>query len=38
MERLEEYLDRKHDELTLLNGFLGTPLALRYPVSVTDVS
>jgi hypothetical protein len=37
METLEAYLDRKHEELTLLNGFLGTPLALRHPVSVVDV-
>jgi len=37
METLEAYLDRKHEELTLLNGFLGTPLALRHPVSVADV-
>jgi len=27
---LEAYLDRKHQELTLLNGFLGTPLRLRH--------
>src|SRR5437762_11136761 len=37
METLEAYLDRKHEELKLLNGFLGTPLALRHPVSVVDV-
>jgi len=37
METLEAYLDRKHEELTLLNGFLGTPLALRRPVSVVEV-
>src|SRR3954447_676 len=37
METLEAYLDRKHEELTLLNGFLDTPLALRHPVSVVDV-
>ncbi|XIA63987.1 hypothetical protein ACFIOY_34260 [Bradyrhizobium sp. TZ2] len=37
METLEAYLDRKHEELTLLNGFLGTPLALRHPVSVVEV-
>src|ERR1041385_2287492 len=37
METLEAYLDRKHKELTLLNGFLGAPLALRHPVSVVDV-
>ena len=33
METLEAYLDRKHEELTLLNGFLGTPLALRHPAT-----
>jgi hypothetical protein len=37
METLEAYLDRKHQELTLLNGFLGTPLALRHPASVVEV-
>ncbi|MFL6791966.1 MAG: hypothetical protein ACJ8EE_12445 [Bradyrhizobium sp.] len=37
METLEAYLDRKHEELTLLNGFLGAPLALRHPVSVVEV-
>ena len=37
METLEAYFDRKHQELRLLNGFLGTPLALRHPVSVVDV-
>jgi hypothetical protein len=37
MERQEDYLGRKYDELTLLNGCLGTPLALRHPVSVADV-
>src|SRR5436305_10611053 len=37
METLEAYLDRKQQELTLLNGFLGTPLRLRHPVSVVDV-
>jgi len=37
METLEAYLDRKHKELTLLNGFLGAPLALRHPASVVDV-
>jgi hypothetical protein len=30
------YVDRKHEELTLLDGF-GTPLALRHPVSVVEV-
>ena len=37
METLEAYLDRKHEELTLLNDFLGTPLALRRPVPVVEV-
>lgn len=37
METFEAYLGRKHEELTLMNGFLGSPLALRYPVSVVDV-
>ena len=37
METLEAYLDRKHQELTLLNGFLGTPLRLRHPSSVLEV-
>jgi hypothetical protein len=37
METLEAYLDRKHQELTLLNGFLGSPLALRRPISVVEV-
>jgi hypothetical protein len=37
METLAAYLDRKHEELRLLNGFLGTPLALRHPASAVDV-
>ena len=37
METLEAYLDRKYDELALLNGFLGTPLRLRRPVSEAEV-
>jgi hypothetical protein len=37
METLEAYLERKHEEVTLLNGCLGTPLELRHPVSVVDV-
>jgi hypothetical protein len=37
METFEAYLGRKHEELTLLNSFLGSPLAQRYPVSVADV-
>jgi hypothetical protein len=37
METLEAYLLRKHEELKLLNGFLGTPLVLRYPLSVVEV-
>src|SRR5438270_9179121 len=37
MEKLAAYLYRTHEGLALLNGFLGTPLALRHPVSVVDV-
>src|SRR4030088_3045370 len=37
METLEAYFDRKQEELTLLNNFLGTPLVLRHPGSVVDV-
>jgi hypothetical protein len=37
METFEAYLGRKHEELKLLNSFLGSPLALRYPVSAADV-
>src|SRR6266536_382820 len=37
METFEAYLDRKHEELKLLDSFLGTPLVLRRPVSVVDV-
>lgn len=37
METLEAYLARKHEELKLLNGFLGTPLVLRHPLSVVEV-
>jgi hypothetical protein len=37
METLEAYLARKHEELKLLNGFLGTPLMLRHPLSVVEV-
>jgi len=37
METLEAYLDRKHEELALLNSFLGSPLVLRRPVSVVEV-
>src|SRR3954462_7584767 len=37
METLEAYLDRKHEELTLLNSFLATRLALRRPLSVAEV-
>src|SRR5947199_2699711 len=37
METLERYLDRKYEEITLLNDFLSTPLALRHPGSVVDV-
>ncbi|MEH2532931.1 hypothetical protein V1277_000685 [Bradyrhizobium sp. AZCC 1588] len=37
METLEAYLDRKYEEITLLNGFLETPLALQRPTSVAEV-
>jgi hypothetical protein len=37
METLSAYLDRKHEELKLLNGCLGSPLTLRKPVAVTEV-
>src|SRR5438270_13744579 len=37
METLEAYLGRKQQELTLLNGFLGSPLSLRHPTSVVEV-
>lgn len=37
METLSAYLDRKHEELTLLNGCLGSALALRKPIAVTEV-
>ncbi|MCK1642742.1 hypothetical protein IVA95_35620 [Bradyrhizobium sp. 157] len=37
METFEAYLDRKHREITLLNGFLSAPLALRRPISVAEV-
>src|SRR4051812_33994925 len=37
METLEAYLDRKHEELTLLKSFLATRLALRRPLSVAEV-
>ncbi|NOJ41317.1 hypothetical protein [Bradyrhizobium australiense] len=37
METFEAYLDRKYEEITLLNDFLGTPLALRRPTSVAEV-
>ena len=37
METLEAYLVRKHHELELLNGCLDKPLAVRRPVSVTEV-
>ena len=37
MEAAETYLDRKNDELELLNGCLSKPLALRRPASVADV-
>jgi len=37
MESLEAYLDRKYEELKLLNGFLDPPLPLLRPVSVDEV-
>jgi hypothetical protein len=37
MESLEAYLDRKSEELTLLNSFLDTPLKLRPPLSAAGV-
>jgi hypothetical protein len=37
MESLEAYLDRKYEELKLLNGFLDSPLPLRRPESVNEV-
>ncbi|HKO72985.1 MAG TPA: hypothetical protein VJV58_18815 [Bradyrhizobium sp.] len=37
METLEAYLERKHEELALLNGFLGSPLRLRRPSSIEEV-
>jgi hypothetical protein len=37
MESLDAYLDRKHQELDLLNGFLESPLPLQRPVSVNEV-
>ena len=37
MESLEAYLDRKYQELELLNGFLGSPLTLRHPVNPDEV-
>jgi hypothetical protein len=37
METLEAYLDRKEQELNLLNSFLASPLAIRRPVSAAEV-
>jgi hypothetical protein len=37
MESVAAYLNRKHQELTLLNGCLRTPLPLRPPGSIADV-
>jgi hypothetical protein len=37
METLEAYLQRKYEELNLLNRFLSTPLSLRHPASVAEV-
>jgi hypothetical protein len=37
METLEAYLSRKEHELTLLNSFLGSPIAMSRPVSFVEV-
>ncbi|TYL89162.1 hypothetical protein FXB40_36865 [Bradyrhizobium rifense] len=37
METLETYLDRKYEELELLNGSLRKPLTVRRPESVVEV-
>ena len=37
MESADAYLNRKYEELKLLNGFLGTRLPLRPPASVDEV-
>jgi hypothetical protein len=37
METLEAYLDRKEQELSLLNSFLASPLAIQRPASAVDV-
>lgn len=37
MESPDTYLDRKYEELKLLNGFLDAPLSLRRPASVDEV-
>jgi hypothetical protein len=37
METLEAYLDRKEQELSLLNSFLDSPLTIRRPVSAVEV-
>lgn len=36
METLEAYLDRKEQELNLLNSFLASPLAIQRPVSAVE--
>jgi hypothetical protein len=37
MESFETYLDRKYEELKLLDSFLDSPLPFRRPVSVNEV-
>jgi len=37
METVAAYLKRKHEELSLLNGCLSTPLPLTYPESIAEV-
>lgn len=37
METSEAYLDRKYQEIRLLNGFLADPLAVRRPASTFEV-
>ena len=37
METTEAYLDRKHEELRLLNGCLRSPLSLGYPQSIGEI-
>ena len=37
METVKAYLERKHEELRLLNGCLRAPLSLSCPRSVAEV-